>query len=317
MKIFLIGGCGFIGSNLTNYLLKKYDFVKIKIVDSMITGKRAFLDTNLSNSKLEIIEDDVINFNNLVKYISGSDMIIHLAANADIASSSINPTIDFKNGTVLTNNVLEAMRLNNISKLIYSSGSGVYGDLGDACIFEDTGSFMPISTYGASKLASESLISSYCHMFNINATVYRFANVVGPNQTHGVGYDFIRKLRNNPKELHILGNGKQLKPYIHVSDVIKAIDLSLFHNFQNKLNTFNLSNMDSISVDEIAKIVIQILKLNDVSITYSGGNIGWKGDVPFYNLDSSKIRSLLSWTHTMSSREAIIDSIKSNMYMDF
>lgn len=310
-KIFIVGGCGFIGSNLTKFLLEKYPKISIKIIDSLITGNLDYLSEYLDDPRLKIVVENVRNFDNLVKEMKGSDLVIHLAANADIAAASFDPAIDFDNGTILTHNILESMRLNNISKIIYSSGSGVYGDLGNEVIAEDSGPFMPISTYGASKLASESLISAYSYMFEINSTVFRFANVVGPNQTHGVGYDFIRKLRGNNKSLLILGDGNQLKPYIHVSDVINAIDLALLHNFNLRLNTFNLSNFDAISVNDIAEIVIDVMGLKDVILEYTGGARGWKGDVPFYKLDSSKIRAVMGWNHKMNSREAIISSIRS------
>jgi UDP-glucose 4-epimerase len=309
-KIFIAGGCGFIGSNLTKFLLNKYPNCKITIFDSLITGKLSFLSDNLSDDRLKIIVEDLRNFDILVNNMDGSDLVIHLAANADIAAAVLNPAIDFNNGTFLTHNILEAMRINNVKKIIYSSGSGVYGDLGKQLIYEDTGSFMPISTYGASKLASESLISSYSYMFNIKSIIFRFANVVGKYQTHGVGYDFVQKLNSNNKELLILGDGNQLKPYIHVRDVVNAIDISISYVFRDNLNTFNLSNFDFISVNEIARIVFDIMNLENVTIKYSGGSRGWKGDVPYYNLDSSKIRNTLGWTHTMSSKEAIISSIK-------
>src|SRR6185437_9048915 len=147
----------------------------------------------------------------------------HLASNPDIARAATEPEIDFYQGTVLTNNVVEAMRRAGVSRILYASGSGVYGEIGDTEAQEDFGPLIPVSTYGASKLAGEALISSYCSMFGLTACIFRFGNVVGPRQTHGVGFDFVRRLAADPTELRILGDGQQSKSYVHVSDVISAV----------------------------------------------------------------------------------------------
>src|SRR5262249_28223433 len=150
------------------------------------------------------------------------ELVIHLASNPDIARAASEPAIDFHEGTYLTHNVLEAMRQTRTPLLLYASGSGVYGDLGELEVNEDHGPLLPISTYGASKLAGEALICSYCHMFDLTARVFRFGNVVGPRQTHGVGFDFLRQLLTRPSYLRILGDGTQSKSYVHVSDVVDA-----------------------------------------------------------------------------------------------
>jgi UDP-glucose 4-epimerase len=167
---------------------------------------------------------------------------------------------------------------------------------------------IPVSTYGAGKLAAEALISAYCFMFDFEGTVCRFANVVGPRQTHGVGYDFVRKLRANPEKLLILGDGSQSKPYVHVYDVLDAFDL-LERERRGPYEYFNVGTMDHITVREIADIVVRELRLSNVTYEYTGGARGWKGDVPVYRLDTSKIRSR-GWASRYSSEEAVTDAIR-------
>ena len=155
--------------------------------------------------------------------MDGHDTVVHLASNPDIAAAVTNPAIDFDQGTALTNNVVEAMRTTSAQRLLYASGSGVYGDLGHTEAHEDHGPLLPGSTYGASKLAGEALICSYVAMFDLTACAFRFGNVVGPRQTHGVGFDFVRRLRKDPTVLSILGDGSQSKSYIDVGDVVSAV----------------------------------------------------------------------------------------------
>ena len=162
----------------------------------------------------------------LTAAMDGHHVVIHLASNPDIARAATDPDIDFRQGTCLTNNVLEAMRLSGTMNILYASGSGVYGELGELEASEDHGPLIPISTYAASKLAGETLISAYCYMFELSARVFRFGNVVGPRQTHGVGFDFLRRLLSDPSKLRILGDGTQSKSYIHVHDVVEAVLLA-------------------------------------------------------------------------------------------
>ena len=244
--------------------------------------------------------------------MSKVDVVIHLAANPDISKAVHTPDIDFWEGTYLAQNILEGIRLNNIKYLLYTSGSGVYGEVSGQEFDESYGPCYPISTYGASKLGCESLISSYCGMFGLFARSFRFANVVGPKQTHGVGYDFIRKLKLNPGELEILGDGTQNKSYIHISDVISAI----FVVYENMLisnipyDVFNVASEDYITVNEIARIACSILDIdfNKINIKYTGGDRGWKGDVPSVLFNTKKIRSL-GWVPAKNSFEAIKESV--------
>jgi UDP-glucose 4-epimerase len=201
------------------------------------------------------------------------------------------------------------MRVNGVSHLTYASGSGVYGDTGSVRVFEDYSPLLPISTYGASKLAGEALICAYCYMFDINALVFRFANVVGPHQTHGVAYDFVLRLLRDPLQLTILGDGNQSKAYIHVEDVIHAMRQIAGQNLGG-FEYFNVATEDNVTVREIADMVVAMLGLEKVTYTFTGGARGWKGDVPVVRFDTKKIRAR-GWRNNRTSVEALRHSIES------
>lgn len=308
-KYFIIGGAGFIGSHLARLLVSDGKDDSIIIYDNFSSGRLCHLDVVLDNGNVRLIRGDAKDRDKLIDAMPGADIVCHFASNPDISKAVTQPDIDFWEGTYLTNNILEAMRLNNVKKLLYASGSGVYGDTGFLEVAEDYSPMLPISAYGASKLACEALICSYCHMFDINAAAFRFANVVGPHQTHGVGYDFIKKLMSNNKQLTILGNGTQSKSYIFVSDVLSAMRLVESKNLKG-FSYFNVATLDCLTVSEIADIVIEAMGLKDVKCLYTGGNRGWKGDVPIIRLNSQKIRKH-GWENRYTSKEAMAASVKS------
>lgn len=310
---FIVGGAGFIGSHLTRIILETDKKAKIVIFDNLSSGRLWHLEELKGDKRLRIIKGDVKDGKALIKAMAGSKIVYHFASNPDIAKAMRDPQIDFWEGTYLTNQVLEAMRINGIKKLLYASGSGSYGDTGNLKIKEDYSPMLPISTYGASKLGCEALICSYCYMFGIAAAAFRFANVVGPHQTHGVGYDFIRKLLENGKKLDILGDGSQSKSYIYVEDVVSAMR-TIEKKLRQGFSYYNVATKDWINVREIADIVVKEMKLTGVKYNYSGGNRGWKGDVPVIRLDSDKIRRI-GWSNSYTSRQAILLSVKS-MYKD-
>jgi UDP-glucose 4-epimerase len=241
--------------------------------------------------------------------VAGHDTIIHLASNPDIAAAATNPAIDFDQGTVLTHHVAEAGRRCGIGLVLYASGSGIYGDLGELAADENHGPLVPVSTYGASKLAGEALLSSYAYMFGINARCFRFGNVVGPRQTHGVGFDFVRRLLDDSSRLRILGDGRQSKSYIHVDDVISAV-LTVAESVAGPFAAFNVATEDYITVTEIAELAVEVLEIpaGSTRFEYTGGDRGWKGDVPIVRLNTDRIRSL-GWKNERTCREALRDSL--------
>jgi UDP-glucose 4-epimerase len=306
---FIAGGAGFIGSHLVNTIVKQDNDAKIIIYDNFSSGKIWHLEEVKDYQNLRIITGDIKDAPLLNESMKNSDIVYHFASNPDIAKAVTQPDVDFWEGTYLTNNILEAVRINKVKTIIYASGSGVYGDYGNIELDECHSPMVPTSTYGASKLACEALICAYCHMFDLNGYAFRFANVVGPHQTHGVGYDFVKKLIENPFELSILGDGKQSKSYIYVTDVITAMRL-LEKNSLKGFHFYNVGTSDYITVNEIAEITLNILGLKNVKFNYSGGDRGWKGDVPIVRLNSDKIKSL-NWINRYTSAEAMTKSIKS------
>lgn len=307
-KCFIVGGAGFIGSHLTKAILKETDKVGVVVYDNFSSGKKWHLQEVVGNKNLKIIKADVRDMDALLDAMKGVDTVYHLASNPDISIAITRPAIDFWQGTYLTQNVLEAMRINKVKKILYASGSGVYGDTGREQINEDYPFKLPISTYGASKLASEAMISAYCYMFDMDGASLRFANVVGSCQTHGVGYDFVRKLKKSPQELKILGDGKQSKSYIYITDVISAMRL-LEKNAPKGFSYYNVSTTDYLKVEEIAKIVTSVMGLKRVRFRYTGGRCGWKGDVPIVRMNSDKIKKL-GWSNKYNSQEAMQRSIE-------
>lgn len=307
MRSLIIGGAGFVGSHLTQKLLKQKDH-SVVVYDNFTSGTDYHLQLVHGHKNLLVIKGDVKDLPALIKAAENIDIIYHFASNPDISKAITQPDIDFWEGTYLTNNVAEAARRSGIKQIIYASGSGVYGDTGELVVSEDYAPLRPISTYGASKLAGEALLCSYCEMFDLRCSAFRFANVVGPKQTHGVGYDFIGKLRKNPKELSILGDGSQSKSYIYIEDVLFALEVALSSNLSG-FSAFNVATTDAISVREIADIVCAQMKLKDVEYRFTGGKRGWKGDVPVVRLSSEAIRKL-GWQPKRTSREAIVASIQ-------
>lgn len=309
-NVFITGGAGFLGSAFTERLLTLSEITKITVYDrNALIAERSRIKA--SDSRIALVAGDLKDLDLLTESMAGHDTVIHLASNADISLAARQPTIDFEEGTILTQNTLEAARINNVSRVLYASGSGVYGDCGETVLLEHSGSLLPISTYGASKLAGESLLSAYCHMFDLTGIAFRFANIVGSGQTHGIAMDFVEKLRRNQHELQILGNGMQTKSYIHSSDALDAVFLAHSHS-SKKFDVFNVAGNDVISVNQIAQIAIQEVIGADaqVELKYAGGDRGWKGDVPTVLLNTDKIKSI-GFSPKYSSEEAIRLAIRS------
>lgn len=275
------------------------------IFDNLSSGRSSYIQDGANDDRVKVVEADLKDITAVTSAMAGCDTVFHLAANPDIAKAVTQPDIDFWEGTYLTQNVLEAMRITGARKILYMSGSGVYGENPAVAFAEDYGPCVPISTYGASKLACEGLIAAYCHMFGLTGRAFRFANVVGPRQTHGVGYDFIRRLKADPARLRILGDGSQKKSYIHVEDVLSAIGLADAGTTRN-YDVFNVATDDYITVAQIADLALSVSGLDPGKVRYefTGGDRGWKGDVPIVRFDCSKVKAL-GWKAQRSSAEAV------------
>ena len=314
-RYFIIGGAGFIGGHFCDHLLTEPDVERVRVFDNFSSGREWHIATHAGDPRFDVIRGDVRDLDGLVAAMSGSSTVIHLASNPDIAAAATDPMIDFVQGTLLTQNVVEAMRRTGTRQILYASGSGVYGDLGEFEAFEDYGPLIPVSTYGASKLAGEALISSYVAMFDLTGCAFRFGNVVGPRQTHGVGFDFLRRLLEDTSNLTILGDGSQSKSYIHVSDVIAAV-MTAARVSAYPFATYNVATGDYITVSEIAQLAISCVGAEGVTeIHYTGGDRGWRGDVPIVRLNTDRIRDL-GWSNVMNTREALRSSLEA-LHEDF
>mgnify|MGYP002682221280 CR=1 FL=1 len=247
----VVGGAGFIGSHLVERLLGEGRAQRVVVLDNLSSGSREQLGASLHDERVSLVVGDCGDPSVTVPALAGIDVVVHLASNPDIARAVTEPEIDFDSGTRLSNTVVEASRRNGVGTVVYASGSGVYGDLGDFEIPEDHGPLRPVSTYGASKLAGEALVCSYAHMFGLRGRAFRFANVVGPRQTHGVGYDFLAKLGRSPGLLEILGDGRQSKCYIAVEDVLDAILGVLDANDHRPYEVYNCLLYTSDAADEL------------------------------------------------------------------
>jgi UDP-glucose 4-epimerase len=310
-RFFIVGGAGFIGSHFCDRLLGAAGAASVTLYDNFSSGRTWHYAQHEGDSRLRVVRGEVEDTAALAAAMDGHDVVIHLASNPDIARAAREPTIDFAQGTALTSSVVEAMRTTSAKRILYASGSGVYGELGTLEASEDHGPLVPISTYGASKLAGEALISSYAFMFGLRGCVFRFGNVVGPRQTHGVGFDFARRLLDaeaageSPIHLRILGDGSQSKSYVHIADIVEAV-LAAHERSPGPFATYNVATGDYITVREIAALAVECVGLppERVVFDYTGGDRGWKGDVPVVRLDTRRIQTL-GWRCRRSSGEAL------------
>jgi UDP-glucose 4-epimerase len=306
---FIVGGAGFVGSHFVERLLVDKSTARVTIYDNMSSGRDWHFAPHRGDERFAAVHGDAKDLTKLAAAMAGHETVIHLASNPDIAKARLKPDIDFYEGTLLTHQVVEAMRLSGAKSILYASGSGVYGDLGETEARERDAIGQPISTYGASKMAGEALISAYCAMFGLRGRAFRFGNVVGPRQTHGVTFDFIHKLLADPTRLEILGNGRQSKSYIHIDDTIEAV-LTAYRNARPRFDVYNVATGDYITVTEIAELVVECLGLDRKGVKFHYGDSarGWEGDIPVVRLSTEHICAL-GWRCARSSREAVRHSI--------
>jgi UDP-glucose 4-epimerase len=301
MNILITGGAGFIGSHLCDELIAQEH--NLVVIDNLVLGREENIAHLFSNSQFKFIKGDILDmsFFNSIFETHQFDAVFHMAANSDIQKGGKDPMVDYELTFMTTFNVLQCMKKYNVKQLIFASTSAIYGETSDL-LTEDYGPLLPVSNYGASKLASEAYISAFSANYDIQTWITRFPNVVGERFTHGVVYDFVKKLRNNPNELEVLGNGEQYKPYMYVQDLVSGI-IYVWKNSNNRLNIYNLGVESRTKVKEIAQIVIEELGL-EAHIVYTGGDRGWLGDVPEFKYDLSKIHQL-GWRAKYTSNEAV------------
>lgn len=301
MRCFVTGGAGFIGSHLVDRLIEGGNVVTV--FDNLSSGRREFIKHHKENKSFTFVQSDLLDLPSVLASITHHDIVFHLAANPDARLGIKHTDLDLKQETIATYHVLEAMRQHGIQKIVFSSSGTIYGETPVIPLPENYGPVLPISLYGAGKVASEGLISAFCYTFGMQGWIFRFANIVGNRGTHGVIFDFINKLKQNPRELEILGDGTQEKPYLHVQECLDGILFGLEHS-DEKVNVFNLGCDSSTDVTSIAHMVIKAMNLKDVRIRYTGGDRGWPGDVPQVRFNCDKINAL-GWRARYTSDEAV------------
>ena len=300
MFAVVTGGAGFIGSHLVDALVARGD--KVLVIDMLLLGSTETIARHLDSGNVRLEKIDLLT-DGWQDAIKGADRVYHLAADPDVRQSAMTPDPTIRNNIVATYRVLEAMRTHGIPELVFTSTSTIYGEATVIPTPEDYTPLEPISVYGASKLACEALISAYCHSFQMRSWVFRFANIIGERSGHGVITDFIQKLRQNPKELEILGDGRQTKSYLEVHECVEAM-LYAVGQAKEPVNTFNIGSDDWIDVKTIAGIVADEMHLPSVRHRFTGGKRGWVGDVPKMQLGIEKITDL-GWKPRLGSRESV------------
>jgi UDP-glucose 4-epimerase len=294
------GGAGFIGSHLVDTLVAQGN--EVLVIDSLVAGRRETIERHIDSNTIRFQKEDLLG-DGWQDHIAGADRLFHLAADPDVRQSAANPDPTMQNNVIATYRVLEAMRHHEVPEIVFTSTSTVYGDAKVIPTPEDYTPLEPISVYGASKLACEALISAYCHSFDMKSWNFRFANIIGERSGHGVITDFIRKLRANPAELEILGDGKQAKSYLEVHECIAAMLLAT-GKARGTVNTFNIGSEDWIDVKAIAEIVTEEMHLPDTKFRFTGGERGWVGDVPRMQLSIERLKAL-RWKPQLGSRESV------------
>lgn len=305
MKCLVTGGAGFIGSNLVDRLLPNGH--EVIVYDNFSTGFQEFLNNAKKFDTFKLVRGDLLDLEFLTNSMHGCDFVFHLAANADVRFGTEHPDKDLKQNTIATFNVLEAMRLNGIKKIAFSSTGSVYGEASVIPTPEDAPFPVQTSLYGASKLACEALIQAYCEGFGFQSWIFRFVSILGERYTHGHVFDFYKKLLETPDKLDVLGNGKQKKSYLYVQDCLDAILLAI-EKSDDKVNIFNLGADEYCEVNNSIKWICSHLDVSP-QLVYSGGDRGWIGDNPFIFLDCSKIRRL-GWKPKYTIKEGIIKTLR-------
>lgn len=306
MNILITGCSGFIGSNLLDVLLANGNN-RIVGLDNLSTGRLEFISKNLSNPSFSFHQVDLLNFEQILPFFEDIELVFHFSANADVRFGLQSPQKDLEQNTIVTSNVLEAMRVNRVNKIAFSSTGSVYGEASIIPTPEYVSFPIQTSLYGASKVASEALIQAYCEGFDFQSWIFRFVSILGERYTHGHIFDFYRSLKSDKSRLPVLGNGRQVKSYLYVQDCIDAMLLAI-RKSSLKVNTFNLGTDSSCQVIDSIGWICKELGVEPV-LEFSGGDRGWIGDNPIIQLDTSKIKSL-GWMPKLTIQEGVIKTVQ-------
>jgi UDP-glucose 4-epimerase len=307
MRALVVGGAGFIGSHLCDALLSRG--VETWCVDNLHLGQRRHIAHLLGRPDFGFREVDVLQRDAVRRLFEerAFDVVFHLAANSDIRAGTSDASVDLRLNLLTTLEILEAMRSTGARRIVFASTSAVFGE-NEAFLQEDSGPLKPISFYGASKLGAEAYLSVYAHTFGIMATIVRFPNVVGERATHGILFDFLRKLAATPKQLDVLGDGRQQKPYLYVSDLVEALWL-VVERQQSVFEVYHAAGEGSTSVREIAEIVVEAAGSPETAIVFGSADRGWPGDVPRFAYDTRKLAAL-GWRPRYASTAAIRHAVR-------
>lgn len=304
-RAFVTGGAGFIGSHIVDRLIRQG--TDVTIYDNFSTGQEDFIRHHVGNPKVRVVRADVRDAARATAEMAGCDFVFHLQANADVRGGVQRTGLDLEQNTITTWNVLEAMRVNRVGQIAFASSATVYGE---PVVFPTPESYAPVQTslYGASKLAGEAMIEAYSEYFGITCYIFRFVSWIGARYTHGVIFDFVRKLRGNPAVLEILGNGKQRKSYLDVTDGVSGIFCAIRHAKERK-NIFNLGHDEIMNVQDLADIVVKELRLERVQYRTIGDERGWLGDAPFVHLDTTRLKEV-GWQPLVSIEQGIRNTVR-------
>ena len=299
----ITGGAGFIGSHLAEKLVG--EGIETKVLDNFATGRKDNLLGCMDKQNFSLFDLDLGKLGNQEDYLENVEVVFHMAADPEVRTGYDNPKNSFEQNIVNTFNLLQRIKHSKVKKIVFASSSSVYGDAKILPTNEEYGPLCPISHYGASKLACEAIVSSFCYNYDIDGIILRPANVIGSRGRHGLIWDLVHKLKNDKNRLEVLGDGKQTKSFIHISDMIKGI-LQSMKKGEDGVEIFNVGSEDSVEIINVAKIVCKNMKLPNIEIFTTGGienGRGWKGDIKIAHLDISKLKNM-GWQPKLSSLEA-------------